>query len=1310
MTTREKHLAATPKAKPRIPKAVLVILLFFTALVSTVMDIQASTTNREYFSGFKVNDPIAANSGSYHFSIPLLDPGGIIPLSIDLSYDLAGAGGGDTGFFHSFNTQLSFNSSLNWVIVNPGDTGSVYVFTRSGSDWVLGSASRRYVLKETDFGTTTGYYYLMDPVTEKIFIFAKSGSRNGKLTYILDRNGNRLTYDYTGNVTYPSAIYEGDGSSGKRRLRITETLIGGVRHLNSVTERVFESGAEQDGRSIGYQYGTCGGTSTQILCGVTDATGGQIQFDRVFVNGVWVYGVTRQIRPLGNSPTIQEIDRVQLSGNDWARVISQTDAYGNKTTFTYPASGNKLTADRPDGQSVVYEHFGEFEAPKSLTDAAVKKANFTQTANYQPATVTDRLGRQTTVTYHTPSGKIASVTNAKNQAITFSYTAQTQTFTNPTNAEIVDFIFYNLTRIDYPDVTNEQFTLDAQGNVLTRIDRPGKTWTYTYDGKGQILTTTNPVGGVMTNTFNSDETLASTTDSDGASVTYGYDLYKRMSRITHGDGSYVEIGFNPNDQITSIRDEKGFTTIYTYDANGNLITVTDPGNNQTTYAHDLMDRVSRVTDRCGKQTTITYNTMQQLQLMTDPNGLTTGFTYNTRGWRTGISLGGQTWQTVYDDEGVPSSYIPPLGNAISFQKDELGFVQVQKNALDQETTFSRDNMNRVTTVTDPLNRTRTFTYNERNQITGSTTPVIGTAAFQWNNLGLLTQITDPNGRNWSFTYTGMGRLLSATDPLSRTTTFGYDSRKRLNTIQYPGGTTRTITYDGASNITQNQFPGGLIIPFTFDALDRLTSTTGLNFTYDAEDRVLSTDIGGALFGATYDDGGRLNTATFNNIFTVNYSYDPVTGLLNRVSDSLTNTQVNFSYDQNRRLTGLTRSNGVSTAYIWDTADRGARIQDGPIAGPALIDLQFTHNAAGEILGVNQTVPLDPAALLSQSNETFTYDAASQLGTAGYAYDQWGRQTTAPGSTFTWDGASRLIGLNGISLTYNGLDDLLTRTEGGATVRYYYNYSLSLNPIVAEKNDTTGQFLRYYIWTPEGSLLYMIDASAGNKVYYYHFDHLGSTLALTDSGGFVTDAYAYTPYGKLLQHSGNNPQPFTFVGRYGVRQEGVGGSFYQMRARYYDGATGRFLSPDSSWPGFEPQLLNPYSYAYSNPLHYVDIEGANPLKYSGPADSLSSGYWAQKIAEEEWRNKIENPVRQTYLLSPGEMSEVIKVLRNREELERKKQQEEAEEYQRWLSYHLGLNEITLKWLLLYNYGMGKIAVQNKKKVGIHPYQLILLQLD
>jgi RHS repeat-associated protein len=152
----------------------------------------------------------------------------------------------------------------------------------------------------------------------------------------------------------------------------------------------------------------------------------------------------------------------------------------------------------------------------------------------------------------------------------------------------------------------------------------------------------------------------------------------------------------------------------------------------------------------------------------------------------------------------------------------------------------------------------------------------------------------------------------------------------------------------------------------------------------------------------------------------------------------------------------------------------------------------------------------------------------------------------------------------------------------------------MTPIMSERDGGTGQFLRHYVWTPAGDLLYMIDAADGNEVYFLHFDRSGSTLALTDTTGTVTDAYAYTPYGELLEHSGSSEQPFTFVGKWGVRREGASGHLYQMRARYYDAAAARFISRDPIWPTLRnPRGLNPYQYAYNTPITNVDSTGRAP---------------------------------------------------------------------------------------------------------------------
>ena len=56
-------------------------------------------------------------------------------------------------------------------------------------------------------------------------------------------------------------------------------------------------------------------------------------------------------------------------------------------------------------------------------------------------------------------------------------------------------------------------------------------------------------------------------------------------------------------------------------------------------------------------------------------------------------------------------------------------------------------------------------------------------------------------------------------------------------------------------------------------------------------------------------------------------------------------------------------------------------------------------------------------------------------------------------------------------------------------------------------------------------------------YYYHYDQTGNTIAMTDGGGAVVAAYAYFPFGEITDRSGALANPFTYVGAYGVMDEG-----------------------------------------------------------------------------------------------------------------------------------------------------------------------------
>jgi RHS repeat-associated protein len=92
--------------------------------------------------------------------------------------------------------------------------------------------------------------------------------------------------------------------------------------------------------------------------------------------------------------------------------------------------------------------------------------------------------------------------------------------------------------------------------------------------------------------------------------------------------------------------------------------------------------------------------------------------------------------------------------------------------------------------------------------------------------------------------------------------------------------------------------------------------------------------------------------------------------------------------------------------------------------------------------------------------------------------------------------------------------------------------------------------------------------------------------MTSATGSVVNNYSYLPFGEKLASSGSVANPFTYVGEFGVMDEGSG--LYYMRDRWYNPALGRFVQVDPLGTAAD---VNPYRYALNDPLRYVDPSGA-----------------------------------------------------------------------------------------------------------------------
>jgi RHS repeat-associated protein len=502
-----------------------------------------------------------------------------------------------------------------------------------------------------------------------------------------------------------------------------------------------------------------------------------------------------------------------------------------------------------------------------------------------------------------------------------------------------------------------------------------------------------------------------------------------------------------------------------------------------------------------------------------------------------------------------------------------------------------------------------------------------TTAYARNALGQVTQTTDPGNNSWHRAYDSSGRQISSTDPLSNLRTTIYDNRNRPSVVTYPGGLgTLTLGYDAGGRLTSRTYSDGTEINLVYTANGRLASANNgtddtLVNTFDANDR----NINNNGITATYDAGGRLTTMTIVPGKTVTYAYDANDRLLS-VTDWAGGV-TDFSYDIAGRLTGMTRPNGVDRSNTWDDDSRLIGISEGTSSSvglksdddslgtslATLSSIALTRDGKGQITAAARSVP-QAASVDGLADSTNTYDGASQL--TGAAYDAMGRLTDSGTDTYDWDLASRLTGYTrdgtAVTATYDAAGFRLSRSSGGQTRNYVWNYILDLPAVSIEKQGETD--LNYYIHTPNGALLYRVDATTDAR-QFYHFDEMGNTIFLSNDAGSTIGTYAYTPYGELTASTGGLDNPFVWQAQPGVMDEGDG--LYYVRARYYDSKSGRFISRDPI-KRTGPRSINPYLYACANPLRSVDPEGTIERSYE---DTYDKQHREQAELELETRNQI-----------------------------------------------------------------------------------------
>jgi RHS repeat-associated protein len=288
------------------------------------------------------------------------------------------------------------------------------------------------------------------------------------------------------------------------------------------------------------------------------------------------------------------------------------------------------------------------------------------------------------------------------------------------------------------------------------------------------------------------------------------------------------------------------------------------------------------------------------------------------------------------------------------------------------------------------------------------------------------------------------------------------------------------------------------------------------------------------------------------------------------------------YDPNR-LTAMTNGQRATVGF----ASNNTVISTGQ---RATFGSAYTLDGVGNRTKTDLNEPMMPSYNAETIN--YTYSLGNILNTAdgnAYTHDANGnrlqKSTSAGTTTYSYDALNRLVqvvkGPQTTQYIYNGLGQRVGRIDNGVQTNYLIDPNGILTHVLAE-TDMNGQFIAYYVYDGVGLVAKI---TPDNKYYFYHYDGLGSTIAITDSSGQVANTYCYSPEG-LVGAQETIPNPFQYVGRYGVMAEGNG--LYFMGARYYDPEAGRFISKDPI--GFASGDTNLYAYTQNNFVNAVDPWG------------------------------------------------------------------------------------------------------------------------